>query len=433
MSNFRRILALAVILSPALAAGPSHAARTLADWEWTQANTCLTPAAGDPAEGVGCVGNRMGGLLVDEAVRFMTEQGQATFGDNFSIAHRMTWAPFGSGLAGELDMVVPLASSGAGDAEDLRGSAFFLQHGVTRWVDRHGLRRNDLRLGTAFRFALPRFAGADVFGVSTLVQENVERGHQRLVVGADYAGGWGVAALHHYVPTTEWRRGRPGYEERAVGGTELSLRLDLTTTLSLDTAVGRWERDASLRSTVDGRFGLGWKPHPYLRMDAAAGVGPDAESGSFLLSLNVPFGGSRKIPKWEGLGAFGLAAAPSGADMWRPVENVGRIQTVERVAPEDTRAGGVSVRFLESSTETGDLVELEVSLSAPAPEDVRLTVRLVPGSGDNPAVPGVDYVDEPANVTIRRGATSERVTFQLLYNPDLDSNRTLEVDVARTG
>ena len=432
MGDFRRILTLAVVLSPALAAGPGHAASAITDQAWDRASTCMTAAAGGPVGGARCVGSRMGGLFLDEAVRFMTEQGRGTFGDNFSIAHRMAWSPFGGGLAGELDMVVPLASSGADDPEKLSGSAFFLQHGVTRWTDEHGLRRNDLRLGTAFRFTLPSFAGADVFGVSTLVQENVERGHQRLVVGADYAGGWGVAAVHHYVPTTDWRRGRPGREERAIGGTELSLRFDLTTTLSLDTALGRWERDAGLRSRVDGRLGLDWQPHPYFRLDAGTGFGPDAKSGSFLLSLNVPFGGSRKPPKWEGLGAFGLAAAASGSDLWRPVENVGRIQTIERTV-EASSAGtdDISVQFLQSSAASGDVVELEVSLSAAASEDVRLSVRLVPGAGDNPAVAGVDYVDETKTVTIRKGATSVQVSFQLLDNPDLASSRTLSVEVVR--
>ena len=435
MRGHRRTSVLAVVLSSVFVAAPLQAAETVMHRAWDGTATCLTSAAGD-AEGLTggahCVGNRMGGFLLDETVRFMSERGRAAFGENFRLVHRMTWAPFGNGLAGELDMVVPLAATGAG-VEEIGGSAFFLQHGMTRWIDEHGLRRNDLRLGTTFRFTLPDFPGADVFGVSALVQENVERGHQRLVIGTDYAGRWGVAEVHHYIPTTDWRRGRSGREERAIGGTELSLRFGLTTTLSLDTAVGRWERDAAGRSTLDGRLGLGWRPHPYFRLHAGAGLGPDAESGSLMLSLNVPFGGFHKRPKWEGLGAFGLAATARDPDMWRPVENVGRIRTVERAARDGTEAAGeVSVQFLQSSASSGGLVELEVSLSAPASEDVRLTVRLVPGTGDDPAVPGVDYVDDPAIVTIRKGASSERVTFQLLDNPNLASTRTLSVEVTRT-
>ena len=438
MRDSRKIPALATaFLSSALVAGSGQAVETVADWTWERTTTCLTTVAGDvggPADGGRCVGNQIGGALLDKAVRLMNEQGKATFGEDFRLVHRMTWAPFGNGLAGNLDMVVPLAATGAADMEEFHGSAFFLQHGVTRWTDKHGLRRNDLRLGTAYRFTLPSFtsADADVFGVSALVQENIERGHQRLVLGTDYASGWGAAGLHHYIPTTDWRRGRSGYEERAAGGTEFNLRLDLTTTLSVNTAVGRWERDGAGQSTVDGRLGIGWRPHPYVRLHARAGVGPDADSGAFRLSLNVPFDGPRRLPKWEGLGTFGVAATSSDPDMWRPVENVGRIQTIERAAQDNTQgASGISVRFLQSSAASGDEIELEVSLSAPASEDVRLSVRLVPGSGDNPAVPGVDYVDESEIVTIRRGSRSEQVTFELLDNPNLDSDRTLSVDVTR--
>ena len=62
---------------------------------------------------------------------------------------------------------------------------------------------------------------------------------------------------------------------------------------------------------------------------------------------------------------------------------------------------------------------------------MRLTVRLAPGSGGSPAVAGVDYVDEPALVTIPAGATTGRATFQLLDNPALAVDRTLTVTVAR--
>ena len=434
MSNIRGILVFTAIL-PFVFAKPSFAAGTVPELAWDRMAPCVTPHAGSLADGTRCVGNRMGGLLLDEAVRFMSDQGQAAFGKNFRFVHRMSWSPFGSGLAGELDMVVPLAAVGAAradtDADALHGSAFFLQHGMTRWTDNRGARRNDMRLGTAYRFTFPSFSGKDVFGASALVQQNVEWGHQRLVFGTDYAGRWGGAAVHHYIPTTNWRSGRAGYEERAVGGTEFSLRFDVTSTVTLDSALGRWERDDAGRSAVDGRIGLGWRPHPYLRFDAAAGFGHRADPGAFRLSFNVPFGGSRKTPKWEGLGAFGINDTRRDADMWRPVENVGQIRTIERTARRSVQDGAVSVRFIQSSASSGDEIEVEVSLSAPASEDVRLTVRLAPGSGDNPAVPGEDYVDEPATVTIREGATSERVTFQLLDNPGLSTERTLSVDVTR--
>ena len=442
MRDSRTTLVLAAVLFPILAVpAPSQAADTLAEsaWDRVQAGTCMTSLSGDSADwdaGSRCIGDRLGALLMDEAARFVTEQGQGVFGEHFSLVHRMSWSPLGRGLAGELDAVVPLAYRGRAqtgeDAQALSGSAFFLQQGVTRWTDGHGFRRNEVRFGTALRFAHPRFAGADVLGATALVQENLERGHQRFVVGTDYAGRWGHASLQHYLPTTDWRPGRSGYEERAVGGTELSVRLDLTTTLVLDTAMGRWERDDTGRSTVDGRLGLGWKPHPYLALDARTGLGSGADGESFLLSLDVPFGGgTRKRPKWEGFGSFAMGRTATAGDLWRPVENVGRIRTIERVARRSAEGDGLTVRFLQSSAATGGAVKVEVALSAPASGDMRLSVRLAPGSGDNPAVAGVDYVDEPAVVTIAQGATTGRATFRLLENPDLDTERTLSVTVTR--
>ncbi len=437
MRHSRTTLALAAVLSPVLAAAPatSHAADTLTEWAFDRAGSCMTSLSGkDSADwdaGSRCVGDRLGGLLVDAAARLATEQGRRVFGENFSLVHRMSWSPLGRGLAGELDAVVPLAYRGrarsGADAPALPGSALFLQQGMTRWTDGHGLRRNDVRLGGAWRFA----AGADVYGATALVQENLERGHQRIVLGTDYAGRWGHVSLQHYVPTTEWRPGRSGYEERAVGGTELSARFDLTTTVSLDTALGRWERDDAGRSTVDGRLGFGWRPHPYLALDAHTGLGSGADGESYTFSLDVPFGGPRNRTKWAGLGAFAMARNATAADLWRPVENEGRIRTIEREARRSAEGNDVTIRFLQSSAATGGTVEVEVALSARASEDVRLSVRLAPGSGDNPAVAGVDYVDEPALVTIRRGATSGRATFRLLVNPTLDTDRTLTVTVAR--
>ena len=434
-------LALAAVLSSALA-GPGHAAGSVAEWAFERTGACLPAHPGetriDLDQGSHCLGDRLGGLLVEESARLLTEQGRGVFGEHFRLVHRMTWSPLGQGLAGELDAVFPLASrggvsSGTGSEEAFHGSAFFFQKGLTRWSDEHGFRRHDLRFGTAYRFTLPHFAGADVLGAMALVQENLERGHQRFVLGTDYAGRWGHASLQHYLPTTGWRPGRPGHEERAAGGTELSVRFDLTTTLALDTAMGRWEHGDAGHSTLDGRLGLGWKPHPYLHLDAGKGLGPGAGSASFLLSWNLPFGGAReRKPTWEGLGTFAMAGdATTAADLWRPVENVGRIRTIEREARQGTEVDGVTVRFLQPSAPSGGTVEVEVALSAPASEDLRLTVRLAPGSGNHPAVAGVDYVDEPAIATIPRGATSGRVTFRLLENPDLDTDRTLGVTVAR--
>ena len=69
-------------------------------------------------------------------------------------------------------------------------------------------------------------------------------------------------------------------------------------------------------------------------------------------------------------------------------------------------------------------------LSSAAPEDIRVEVRLVPGSGNHPAVPGEDFVDQPVEMTIPGGATSGRVTIQLLRNDGQQENRSLSATVS---
>ena len=386
------------------------------------------------SNGLHCLSGELGGVVMDGLALVAEGQGRRVFGGNFRVVHRLSWSPYGDGggVAGNLDAVVPLNFTVRRSETGAEESALFLQQGLTRWRDKDGFRRTDVRYGAAYRFTLSDDPDADVLGLSTVVQENVERRHKRLVTGLDYAGRWGGGWLQHFTPVTDWRPGRRGYEERPIGGTELGARLNVTTTISADAAIARWEEDgAGAGSPSETRLGLAWRPHPWLSLRTAWGFGAVEEGGNARLALSIPLGGARRaLPRWEGLGVLGGAAA-APADMWRPVENVDRLRVVERVAPASGQVDGVSVRFLRPSAPTGAEIVVEVSLSAPASEDVRLSVRLAPGSGSNPAVPSVDYVDEPSIVTIRSGAVSERVTFRLLRNPALHAARTLTVDVSR--
>ena len=135
MINSRMTLPLAAALLPALAAAPGHAAETAAERAWDRSATCLTAVQGGLEGGSRCLGDQVGRVLLDEAARFMTRQGRTAFGDGFRLVHRMSWSPLGNGLAGDLDAVIPLASRGStrtgADPEQLAGSAFFLQQGVT--------------------------------------------------------------------------------------------------------------------------------------------------------------------------------------------------------------------------------------------------------------------------------------------------------------
>ena len=95
----------------------------------------------------------------------------------------------------------------------------------------------------------------------------------------------------------------------------------------------------------------------------------------------------------------------------------------------DQLVSEASVRFLQDSAYSGDEVGLKVTLPAVTPGDLDVVVTFAPGTGDNPAVPGVDYVDEPISVTIPAGTSSAIVTVQLPLNSGLNEARSLSVTV----
>ena len=395
------------------------------------AAACGPVFEGSRAAGVDCLSGEFGGFLVGAAAQLAEREGRAVLGENFRVVHRLSWSPFGEGLSGNLDAVIPLGFlSGGEGAAGGAGRAVFLQQGVTRWRDKNGFRRNDARFGAGYRFALSDAPGADALGVQAVVQENLERGHRRLVAGFDYMGRWGIGSLQHYVPATGWQPGRAGYEERPVGGTRLGLRFDATTTVSVDLSFARWDGAGPGRPADDGRVAVGWRPHPWLSFETGvAGVGSAAESGAFRALLRVPLGGGYTLPRWNGLGVAGAAGAP--VDLWRPIENVERLETVERAAaPARPRLEEISARFLQDSASTGDVVRVEVSIPAALDRDLALELRLAPGDGDNPAVAGEDFVDEPVAATIPRGETSARVSIRLLHNANMRSARSLSVALA---
>ena len=270
-----------------------------------------------------------------------------------------------------------------------------------------------------------------VLGLSAFVQQSREYQHTRVAAGADYGGKWGRGSLNVFVPTTGWRPGQMGYEERALAGAELGFKLDLTTTLSMSTAVGQWEDDDGLGGwSTKGRMAVGWRPHPWFNIGVAwNGLGTHGDTRELRLAFAMPLGGMRKPPQWEGMGVVGGGATPSSIDAWSPVENLGVIQVARRETVSEQPAPEATVRFLQESASTGDEIGVEVSLSAVTSHDLDLVVTLSPGTGDNPAAPGVDYIDEPIPVTIRAGTSSTVVTIQLPLNAALNEARSLRATV----
>ena len=199
------------------------------------------------------------GILMDKTTHFANAYGKRLFGEHFSLANRLTYSQVGGGLSGEVDAVVPLSALAgfigfggkeAGEDAGAENGAFFSQQGVTSWTDGQGLRRYDMRYGVVRRVNLSDEPGANVVGLSTFFQQNLEYGHGRVVTGFDYDGAWGRSTFNYFQPTTGWQdaRSRAGYEERALAGMELSVQLQPTSTLGLETALTRWEaRDGAGR------------------------------------------------------------------------------------------------------------------------------------------------------------------------------------------
>ncbi|MCY4486306.1 MAG: hypothetical protein OXF11_04230 [Deltaproteobacteria bacterium] len=220
------------------------------------------------SEGTRCLFGHGLTLMLDQTLRLADSYGKMRFGERFQIAGNFGYSPVSSefGIEGDLDMVLPFTGAGL-SASRAAVSSFFFQQGITRSWDGFGsgLFRNDLRQGVVRRFRVSRTADADIVGFSAFHLLNLERGHRVLAPGIDYAGRWGTGSVRYFIPSTGWRPGAAGYEERALEGFELGLRFDLTTTLRLNTVGYRWRADdGSNEWNTGARMALDWRPHPWL-------------------------------------------------------------------------------------------------------------------------------------------------------------------------
>ena len=288
-----------------------------------------------------CAVEQVFSYLADSALQFVEVHGKSQFGEHFHIDRRLGLTVSSGTLSADLDVVVPLTALSSVE-DDAVARSFFVQNGVTRWRDEHGFERSDVRLGFVHRYALHEEPGDGVFGTSMFVQENLERGHTRVVTGLEYLDRWGQGSLSYYMPVTAWVPGRYGYEERALEGFELGYGTDLTDTINLSAGAGRWEsRDGSGAWVDQGRLGVGWQPHPWFELRGGwDGIGTGDDSMAVRASFTMPLGGGDwSDVRWEGLGRRDPSSA-TGTDagtLWRSADHVGEIEVAEREAaePED--------------------------------------------------------------------------------------------------
>ena len=280
-----------------------------------------------------CAVEQVFSRLADSALQFVEQHGRARFGEHFHIDRRLGLTASSGTLSADLDVVVPLMVLSSVE-DDAVTRSFFMQNGVTRWRDAHGFQRSDVRLGFVQRYALFEQPDEGVLGTSMFVQENLERGHTRVVTGLEYLDRWGQGSLSYYAPVTDWRPGRHGYEERALAGVELGYGTDLTNTINLSAAAGRWESKDGAGAWVDqGRLDIGWQPHPWFELRGGwGGIGTADDSMALHASFTMPLGGADwSSLRWEGLGRRDPSSAgPDAGTLWRSADHVGEIEVAER-------------------------------------------------------------------------------------------------------
>ncbi len=388
-----------------------------------------------------CIAAQMINEALDGSMAKTNEFGKKLLGQNFAIHNRLVFSLHSGGglkgLSGDWDAVMPVSFSAfAIGGQQIKGSLFF-QQGITRWRDPHDLWRNDMRYGLVHRFALSGQKSdgeknTEIIGISSFYQHNPERGHQRLVSGFDYAGTWGDWSFNYFMPLTDWLPGRTGFEERALEGMELKFLFNLTTTIDYNITASRWEKeDDPSQWIMSGSLGLNWSPSSWVKFNSNWGI-TDQNQYPFSVKtqIKIPLSGGKILmpAPWQGLGFVGVSAAQDSSKMWRPVENIGKIKYAERTVAEPVR--DATIRFLHDRVLSGKSVELEVTLSSAVSQDVKLTVRLMPGSGDSPAVPGEDYFDQDIEITMRKGQSRATASIQLPHNPNMKRARSLSAAIS---
>ena len=416
--------------SEAPAATHSHAPDSVWQKPFEAARACERDFNTSAAQSRHCLLGRGLFWIMETSEDLVNRAGKQAFGEHFHFVSKPQWPAPGRNqatLGGDLDMVIPFTTF---DTKALlnRDSLLFLQQGVTRWWDSSGTFRNDMRYGLAHRMRLTDDPGSDIVGMYAFYLHSLEYEHGVLVSGFDYAGRWGTGSFRYFLPTTGWQNTRTGHEERALEGIELGLTQDLTSTVEFSVTGYRWQREDGAAGWRSGaRLGLEWNPHGWLNFRAGYdGIGTATQSMLVYAGLSIPLGGTGGTPRWEGLGVAAGGAVPSAQDLSRPVQELGQIRVATR-ASQPTTPNDVSVRFLHDSVNSGDSVQVEVSLQTVASEDVRVIVRLAPGDGGNPAVAGEDFVDEPVEATIASGTQKTVVTIQLLLNDNMQEGRSLDV------
>ena len=406
-------------------------------WNWDEslnaAASCESAFNQSESIGARCFADQTINQLLIKSTQQAEKYGKRVFGPHFQIQNRLNFSSSGGQLIGHIDAVVPFSFSELQGTKNGTKSAFFVQQGVTSWRDESNNLRNDQRTGFVFRFQPFDALNNDIFGISAFYQSNLDIGHQVFVSRFDYAGRWGTSSLTHFTPMSGWiTNNQNGREEKALEGTELGVNWGLTSTIDLGITGYRWQSKDGSKSWVNGaRTSVNWHPHTYLRIRADYDESQTNSNSSIWFGVEIPLGGKPERPRWLGFGTAPDQIDSNEEQLYRIVDDIGRIRFASRrTVSLSELVDEAHIRFLRDSVETGGEFAVEVSINSPAPQDLNLVLRLVPGDGPNPVVAGVDYVDEPISVVILNGETTATVFIRLLVNENMETNRSLSATVS---
>ena len=357
-------------------------------------------------------------MLVDTIEDSLRLGGSNLFDQEFRLDSNLTWGIDGD-FRGELDTILPI---GGVRNNDGTGRALFFQQGITFWEGRNGELRSDSNIGVVYRGHVSRDW---ILGGSFFFDYSFQREHSRLSVGVDAQHKNFHGGLNYYfIPPgdKEWRRGRTGYEERALEG--LDLRWSFAwERMRVGGALGAWIFDGEL----DGKDS-GWRRSASISAEYKFYPGVffktgyeyhDGRSVDENWSLGLAFRYS--LPEMEGIGGNGNGGRVP--DLWRIVDREKRILYEERLARARVSA---MLAATPGRVAEGGNVTVQVVLSEVLEEDVFFSVAAASSS----TAEAGDYNNSlPLGITIPAGALSAEATFGIVNDNISERDEFLDLEL----
>ena len=356
-------------------------------------------------------------MLLDTIEDSLRLSGLNLFDREFRLDSNLTWGIDGD-FRGELDTILPI---GGTQNNDGTGRALFFQQGITFWEGRNGELRSDSNIGVVYRGHVSRDW---ILGGSFFFDYNFQREHSRLSVGVDVQSGIFHGGLNYYFTppgNREWRRGRTGYEERALEG--LDLRWSFAwERIRVGGAFGAWIFDGEL----DGRDS-GWRRSASISADYRVFPGVFFKTGyeyhdgrSVDENWNLGLAFQYSLPDMEGSGGSGIGGRVP--DLWRIVDREKRILYEERLARARVSA---TLATMPADVEEGDDVTVRVVLGEALEEDVFFSVV----SASSSTADADDYGPLPSRITIPTGALSAEATFRIANDSISEPDEILDLEL----